>query len=231
MTINNLHITPELKAKIYEENILNKSQKPQFEEPEILIGKNEANEENNQKKQVEDKNDVNKKLLGEKKNTGELTPDEQARVNELKAIDQKVRAHEQAHLAAAGGLSASAPSYSYTRGPDGKNYAVGGEVSIDTGAVSDDPQATINKMRAVQSAALAPSDPSPQDRAVAQAAAQQIAQAQAELSKINTIEKDENPISEENPNIQQKEEDQTNQIGKTYSEEKEQSGKFLDLLL
>jgi len=225
MTINNLHITPELKAKIYEENNLNKSEKPQFEEPEILKGAKEDSKDGNPKKKVEDKNDVNKKLLVEKKSTGELTPEEQARVNELKAIDQKVRAHEQAHLSAASGLSASSPSYSYTRGPDGKNYAVGGEVNIDTGAISDDPQATINKMRAVQSAALAPSDPSAQDRAVAQAAAQQIAQAQAELSKLNTEEKT------ESPNLEQKEENHTNQIGQAYSKENEQSGKFLDLLL
>ena len=112
---------------------------------------------------------------------GRLTAAEQRAVAELAEVDRRVRSHEQAHLAAAGGYARGAPSYSYVRGPDGKLYAVGGEVSIDTSPVPGDPQATIRKARAVQAAANAPVDPSPQDRQVAAQAAQMEAAAQSEL--------------------------------------------------
>jgi hypothetical protein len=70
----------------------------------------------------------------------------------------------------------------YERGPDGAQYAIGGEVSIDTAPVDGDPQATIEKMRTVRAAALAPAEPSPQDRAVAAQAMQLMLQAQSELA-------------------------------------------------
>jgi hypothetical protein len=87
-------------------------------------------------------------------------------IRKLKARDAEVRAHEQAH-ATTGGAYAGAPSFEYQRGPDGRNYAVGGEVSIDVSAVPGDPEATIRKMEQVQRAALAPAEPSGADRAVA----------------------------------------------------------------
>lgn len=111
-----------------------------------------------------------------------LSPEAQRLVAELKATDARVRAHEAAHMAAAGGLAKGGPSFSYQRGPDGKAYAVGGEVSIDSGGVPGNPKAALAKARQIQQAALAPSDPSPQDRAVAAAAAAMAAQALAELS-------------------------------------------------
>ncbi|MCG8443931.1 MAG: hypothetical protein MI723_19180 [Caulobacterales bacterium] len=113
--------------------------------------------------------------------TDELSEEEQAEVDALKARDQEVRAHEAAH-AAAGGAYAGQPSYDYETGPDGQRYAVGGEVSIDVAPVEDDPEATIAKMETVVAAALAPAEPSGQDRAVAAQAQAQIAQAQAELA-------------------------------------------------
>lgn len=70
---------------------------------------------------------------------------QELQIKELKARDTEVRVHEQAH-AAVGGQHAGSPSYEYQRGPDGTNYAVGGEVQIDVGAISGDPQATIEKM-------------------------------------------------------------------------------------
>lgn len=116
-----------------------------------------------------------------------LTEDERAQVDELKQTDRKVRAHEQAH-AAAGGAYASSPSYEYENGPDGNRYAIGGEVSIDVSPVSGDPEATIQKMEVVKRAALAPAEPSPQDRAVAAQADQTRLKAQAELREQNTEE-------------------------------------------
>jgi len=105
---------------------------------------------------------------------------EQTEVRELKARDQEVKTHEQAH-AAVGGRYAGAPSYSYELGPDGTQYAVGGEVSIDISPVAGDPQATVQKMQQVRAAALAPAEPSSADRRIAAEAAQRQIQAQAEL--------------------------------------------------
>jgi hypothetical protein len=112
----------------------------------------------------------------------QYSPEDQARIVQLKASDLKVRQHEQAHLAAAGSLATSGATYTYQRGPDGVNYAVGGEVNIDT-SPGRTPEETLDKARQVQAAALAPADPSGQDRSVAARAGQMALQAQAELSE------------------------------------------------
>lgn len=104
---------------------------------------------------------------------------EEKQVQELKERDREVRAHEQAH-ARVGGAYAGAPSYTFQQGPDGKRYAVGGEVQIDT-AKERTPEATIRKMQIVIRAATAPAEPSSQDLKVAQQARSQLSEAQAEL--------------------------------------------------
>lgn len=109
-----------------------------------------------------------------------LSNEEQAAVARLKQADREVRAHEQAHTSAGGPYVRGAAAYEYQKGPDGQQYAVAGEVSIDT-SPADSPEATIAKMRIVQRAALAPVDPSPQDRSVASQAARVEAEAQREL--------------------------------------------------
>ena len=109
----------------------------------------------------------------------ELSDEEKEIVAELKRRDTEVRRHEQAH-SSAGGSYAGAPSYEYERGPDGRMYAVGGEVKIDTRPLKD-PEATIRKMDIVIRAALAPADPSAQDHAVAAQARQARQQAIAEV--------------------------------------------------
>lgn len=113
----------------------------------------------------------------------ELTDDERQEVRELKERDREVRSHEQTHMAAAGAHALGRPTFQYTTGPDGKRYAVGGEVNIDTGAVAGDPRATIQKMQQVRRAALAPGNPSAQDRAVAARAQAAERRAQAELAE------------------------------------------------
>ncbi|WP_300320591.1 putative metalloprotease CJM1_0395 family protein [Idiomarina sp.] len=119
----------------------------------------------------------------EKKPNGQqLDEQELEKVDELKSRDQEVRVHEQAH-AAVGGQYAGSPSYEYERGPDGKSYAVGGEVQIDVSPVQGDPQATIQKMQVVRRAALAPAQPSAADRSIAADAANKATQARAELAK------------------------------------------------
>ncbi|MCO4786334.1 putative metalloprotease CJM1_0395 family protein [Marinomonas atlantica] len=111
-----------------------------------------------------------------------LTDEEQQEVNDMKARDEEVRIHEQAH-ASTGGQYAGSPSYSYEQGPDGKRYVTDGEVSIDVSPIANDPQATIEKMRQVYRAALAPAEPSSADRSVANEAQQQMSEAMADLSK------------------------------------------------
>lgn len=111
-----------------------------------------------------------------------LTSEELGIVLELQGIDTAVRAHEAAHMAAGAGL-ASGASFSFVQGPDGRSYAVGGEVGIDTSSEST-PEATIAKMQQVRAAALAPASPSPQDRMVAAQASGAIILAQAELQQI-----------------------------------------------
>jgi hypothetical protein len=104
-------------------------------------------------------------------------------VRELSKRDRKVRAHEAAHIAAGGQYVRGGATFEYETGPDGKSYAVGGEVSISVSSVNGDPEATIAKMEAVKRAALAPADPSSQDRAVAAAAAATEAHARQELAE------------------------------------------------
>lgn len=116
---------------------------------------------------------------------GRLTEEEAAQVAKLKQIDRKVRQHELAHLAAGGGLVTSGASFTYQRGPDGVNYAVAGEVGIDT-SPGRTPDETISRAQRIRAAALAPADPSSQDRAVAAAASQMEQEARMEKAQERT---------------------------------------------
>jgi hypothetical protein len=104
-------------------------------------------------------------------------------VEKLKKADREVRAHEQAHMSAGGAYVRGGATYQYQTGPDGQQYAVAGEVSIDVSPVKNNPAATIQKMEVVRAAALAPANPSSQDRAVAAQASQVAAQAAMELAQ------------------------------------------------
>jgi hypothetical protein len=134
---------------------------------------------------------------GENKNSGsapqagprseaELSPEEKQALDDLKARDREVRAHEQAHLAAAGPYAKGPPSFEFQTGPDGRSYAVGGEVQIDTSPVAGNPQATVVKAQTIKRAATAPANPSAQDRQVAAQAAQMEAEARQEIKEQRT---------------------------------------------
>ena len=105
-------------------------------------------------------------------------------VRQLASRDREVRAHEQAH-AAVGGQYSGSPSYTFEKGPDGVNYAVGGEVSI-TSPPTGDPHVTLRAAEQIQRAALAPANPSPQDRRVASSAAQTAVNARAEILQLKS---------------------------------------------
>lgn len=114
-----------------------------------------------------------------------LEPQEIQQLNQLKQIDREVRQHEQAHQTVGGAYTGSI-SYEYEIGPDGKRYAVAGEVPIDYGPVPNDPQATIDKMQIVIAAAMAPADPSPKDYQVAAQARQYLLEAKLEAAMLRS---------------------------------------------
>ena len=110
-----------------------------------------------------------------------MAPEEIQLLDQLKQTDREVRQHEMAHQTVGGAYTGGA-SYEYEVGPDGKRYAVAGEVPIDYGPVPNDPQATIEKMQTVIAAAMAPADPSPKDHQVAAQARQYLLEAKLEAS-------------------------------------------------
>lgn len=116
-----------------------------------------------------------------KSNGEQLSSEEQAAIRSLQKRDRVVRQHEMAHLAAAGGLAVSGANFSMQTGPDGQRYAIGGEVRIDLSS-GRTPEETVRKARIIQAAALAPADPSAQDRKVAAQAKAMEMQAAAEIA-------------------------------------------------
>lgn len=114
-------------------------------------------------KALEEKKDILKLKSADK-----LSEDEQRLVKNLASRDSEVRAHEAAHQASGGGMTGAA-TYTYQQGPDGKMYAIGGEVSISMKTGSS-PQETIANARQIAAAAMAAGNPSPQDFSVASSA-------------------------------------------------------------
>ena len=143
---------------------------------DIFINKNQSKEDNQNKSKVINNDKLS--ITGK-----ELSDAEEREVKALKEIDARVKAHEQAHIAAGGNLVRGGASFSYKRGPDGRDYAVAGEVKIDASPDPNNPEATIRKMQQVRRAALAPVDPSPQDRKVAMEATLIENQANMELAQ------------------------------------------------
>jgi len=132
--------------------------------------------------------------IGDAKKTAEIEAEKAQKVQDdsvvrqLQSRDREVRAHESAHAAAGGGLVTGGPSFTFQKGPDGRSYAVGGEVQIDTSSVKGDPQATIVKANQIRAAALAPAEPSGQDVKVAANATQLAAQARVDLATLRREE-------------------------------------------
>ena len=113
----------------------------------------------------------------------DLSESEKREVAELERRDREVRAHEAAHLQAAGAVARGGAEFQYQVGPDGKRYAVGGEVSIDVSPVPGDPQATVAKAQQIRRAATAPAQPSGADRAIAAQASRMEAEARQEMAR------------------------------------------------
>ncbi len=122
-----------------------------------------------------------------KSESAKLDQQELALLQQLKRRDTEVRAHEQAHLSAAGQYARGGASFTYQKGPDGASYAVGGEVGIDV-AKESTPEATITKMQTIKRAALAPATPSGADKRIAAQAGAKEAQARQELLQVRQEE-------------------------------------------
>lgn len=116
----------------------------------------------------------------EPQDSAALSDEEKEQVRELEARDREVRQHEHAHQQAAGQLAVGGPSYEYEQGPDGNQYAVGGEVKIRL-EEGNSPEETQRLARQAKSAAMAPAEPSSQDAAVAREATAMEREATQEL--------------------------------------------------
>jgi len=139
----------------------------------------------NQNKNVELQTKTNQEDLANTKHTIEQKMDARL-VAQLKARDQEVRSHEMAHKVV-GGKYVDGVSLEYTKGPDGVNYAKSGEVKFSVSS-SSNPEMTLQKMQQIKQAALAPANPSNQDRSVAATANQLEIKAYAEIAKMELEE-------------------------------------------
>ncbi|HEY7773644.1 MAG TPA: putative metalloprotease CJM1_0395 family protein [Marinagarivorans sp.] len=145
--------------------------------PSAINGGGDIDKANEQAREQADERSIKQSIENKKEQQAEAQ--KQEAIRDLAARDREVRAHEQAH-AAVGGSFAGAPKYQYERGPDGVNYAVGGEVPIDVSPAAT-PEQTIAKAQTIRRAALAPAEPSPQDRRVAQESTRLEAEARQEM--------------------------------------------------
>jgi hypothetical protein len=111
-----------------------------------------------------------------------------AEAAEWKAWEDNVIIHENLH-ASVGGAFAGSPEYDYEVKPDGKAYIVSGRVMIDTSFDEAKPEDMVKKFDIVERAALAPSDPSAADLAIAGEARSKASKASGLLSEKQEKEK------------------------------------------
>lgn len=126
-----------------------------------------------------------------------LTLKEKLDVRQLAQMERSVREHERSHMVAARDLAISSPNYRLEHGPDGREYAVGGEVNISASTVSGDAQGTIDKALKIERAALAPADPSTKDMQVAAQARAIASKAYRKLSRDQLMEVVHKPNADE----------------------------------
>lgn len=113
---------------------------------------------------------------------GELTHDDHEMLTRRQNRDVQVRSHEHTHPVTTGRHASGSISYSYQIAPDGRPYAVGGHLNVDTSA---------NRPRKKQSRRCRQSwpqhlhrwIPSPQDRQVAGRASATLAKARVEMAE------------------------------------------------
>lgn len=88
-------------------------------------------------------------------------------INKFKQLDSETKTHEQLHASKA---PTTAPiDYNYQVGPDGKLYATGGSVRMDTSIPEDEASANF-KLQQLQDAASSPNELSSADAQIARTA-------------------------------------------------------------
>ncbi|RXJ86447.1 putative metalloprotease CJM1_0395 family protein [Arcobacter sp. CECT 8985] len=88
-------------------------------------------------------------------------------LNKFKNLDSDIRAHEQTHASLAN--TRGAINYNYQVGPDGKLYATGGHVRLDT-SLPQDEDAAMAKLEKIKKAASGPDGLSAADASITRAA-------------------------------------------------------------
>lgn len=120
----------------------------------------------------------------------DLTAAEKAAVDSLRQRDAQVRQEEQAHAGAAG-AAAGPISYTFATGPDGRQYAAGGSVSVRLSNPSGDPAKFVQAAAKLAAAAHAAHNPSAADLAAArkgyQAAGAALANMHADIHRDTEI--------------------------------------------
>lgn len=181
-------------------------------------------EETNSAQQPQDQADDENQTqnIAERRNDNRIQQEQLETIRDLARRDREVRSHEQAHQTI-GGQYAGSMKLDYTTGPDGRRYAVSGEVPIDLSPIPGNPEATRAKAQQVRQAALAPSEPSNQDRAVAAQATLVALQAQVELRQQERISSEDSDREvEESRSIEQESENLTERTSARDTAAKEQ---------
>lgn len=114
------------------------------------------------------------------------------------------------------GLHTSGPNYEYETGPDGRKYAVAGDVNVSY-SHSSDPEVNLRNAQQLKASALAPADPSSQDRKVAAQAEMEIAQARQEILEEQNQARDEEENSSNINNVSSSEPENASETAKQYS--------------
>ncbi|MFT5486411.1 MAG: hypothetical protein ACI9JL_002262 [Paracoccaceae bacterium] len=116
----------------------------------------------------------------------DLTAAEKQSVDQFRQRDAQVRQEEQAHAGTAGSM-AGPIIYRYATGPDGRQYAVGGSVSVRLSNPSGDPAKFEDAAAKLSAAANAAHNPSAADLSAARKGYQAAAAALAEQHRVTDL--------------------------------------------
>ncbi|MFZ2959902.1 MAG: putative metalloprotease CJM1_0395 family protein [Candidatus Ozemobacteraceae bacterium] len=130
---------------------------------------------------------TNSKLSGSSKDTksadNKNDRSQKTRLEELERQDAYIRmAIDARSLQLKPGMQ-GLPTYEFVRGPDGKQYAVSGELPLNVEKVQGDPEATIQNAQNIRRVALSSPSPAPGDRMAAIEASRIEYEARLELAR------------------------------------------------
>ena len=111
----------------------------------------------------------------------DFSTEEQQELRDLERRDLQVRTRDMAFIAAAGGAAGSY-SLQYETGPDGRRYAVGADIKLDTSEGAT-PEQTLAKARALRAATMGARADSSNDASAAAKAVRMEAEARAEIAR------------------------------------------------